>query len=74
MSKENNFKLIKIPAEWKKYGNSAGYLRNEKMAELANACIGFIVKGIKCPGTEMMLRLATKKNLLVKRYEYPESE
>lgn len=69
-AEENNFRLIKIPAEWDKYGKRAGHLRNAKMAEIANACIGFVVKGVKCPGTENMLKIATEKNLLVRRFDY----
>jgi hypothetical protein len=33
--------LLRMPAKWDLYGKSAGYRRNECMAEMANACIVF---------------------------------
>lgn len=73
-AEENGFKLIRIPADWDRFGKRAGFLRNKKMADLANGCIGFIVKDVKCSGTEMMLRISQEKNLKVRRIEYDPSE
>lgn len=33
--------VIRKPADWDRYGRSAGYRRNEEMAEIADACIIF---------------------------------
>lgn len=37
----NDYKLTKFPADWNKYGKTAGYLRNMQMAEYADALIAF---------------------------------
>lgn len=65
-AKENNFSLKIISANWDKYGKRAGYLRNNKMAELGNACIAFIVESEDCKRTKMLVRLAREKHLLVR--------
>ena len=57
-------KLIKrFPAEWDKYGKSAGYKRNEVMAEYADALIA--VWDGKSRGTSHMIDLARKQGLQV---------
>lgn len=33
--------IKRFPANWKKFGKSAGYIRNKEMAEYANALIAF---------------------------------
>lgn len=38
---ERNIPLIKMNAEWDKYGRSAGYIRNKDMAEKANGLVAF---------------------------------
>ena len=38
---DNNISVIECPANWDKYGKRAGYLRNEEMAKIADACIVF---------------------------------
>lgn len=53
-------------AKWDKYGNAAGPLRNQKMAEKGNAkaCIAFW--NGKSPGTKDMIKRAKKAGLTVK--------
>ena len=34
-------KILNFPADWNKFGKSAGYKRNEEMAKVANSCILF---------------------------------
>lgn len=63
---ENKYKVLKFPADWSKYGKRAGYIRNEKMAEEANACIAFLRDDKECKGTRNMISIARKKNLLVR--------
>lgn len=40
-AKEKGITLIEMPADWNKYGKSAGYKRNEQMASIADAVIAF---------------------------------
>ena len=70
----NNLARIRYPADWDKYGKSAGYRRNEEMAENADALIAFWDGRSK--GTLHMMRLAKKRGLrvVVIRYDFPQSE
>ena len=62
-AQKNNVSLKRFPAEWDKYGKSAGYRRNEQMAEYAESLIA-IWDG-KSKGTKHMIDIATRKNLKV---------
>jgi len=53
-----------FPADWDRYGKSAGYKRNEEMAQYADACVLF--PGGK--GTEHMRNLALKKGMKIIDY------
>ena len=55
---ENCFEIEKHPAEWKKYGRSAGPIRNRKMAEAADLVICFWDG--KSRGTRSMIQNAEK--------------
>lgn len=63
-AKKYNFCLNLFPADWDKYGKSAGVIRNKEMADYADALIVFW-DGIS-KGTENMIKVAEKKNLLIK--------
>ena len=52
-----------FPADWKQWGRRAGYLRNEQMAQHADALIA--VWDGKSPGTRHMIRLAQARGLPV---------
>lgn len=52
------------PAEWHIHGKSAGYKRNEVMANNADALIA-IWDGVS-KGTRHMINIATNKNLIMK--------
>lgn len=57
-------KLTKFPADWDKYGKSAGYIRNEEMAKYANENgILFAFWDGKSKGTNHMINLAKKYSL-----------
>lgn len=60
--------VLKYPADWDKYGKSAGYKRNEQMAKVADACILF--PGGK--GTGHMSDIARKKGLIVWEWLFPQ--
>lgn len=53
--------LKRFPADWNRHGRSAGFIRNEKMAEYADALIA-IWDG-KGSGTVHMIKQAEKNNL-----------
>ena len=40
-AKENNYQIERFPADWNKFGRSAGYKRNKQMAENSDAAIVF---------------------------------
>lgn len=66
-AKTNNIDIELFPANWDKYGKSAGYIRNEEMAKNADALIA-IWDGIS-KGTKHMIGLANKYNLDVYTYK-----
>ena len=57
---ERNYKLEKYPADWNRYGKSAGYRRNERMAKIADVGIGFWDGRSK--GTKHMIDIMKKLN------------
>ncbi|AYP68354.1 hypothetical protein PQE75_gp125 [Bacillus phage vB_BcoS-136] len=60
-AKEHNCGLKIFPADWEKYGKSAGYRRNAEMANYADACVCFWDR--KSRGTRHMIDLANKKGI-----------
>jgi len=40
-AREHNIPLIAMPADWNRFGRSAGYRRNEEMAKIADMAILF---------------------------------
>lgn len=62
-ARENNLALHQFPADWDKYGRSAGMIRNREMAEFADALIA--VWDGKSRGTKNMIDIATLKGLKV---------
>lgn len=58
---ENNLPVVRFPADWNKYGKSAGYVRNKQMAEYATHCVCFWDG--KSKGTKMMISLAKSNGL-----------
>lgn len=60
-AKENNYKIEYFPANWEKYGKSAGFIRNKEMIDIADAVIAFWNGESK--GTENTISLAKEKNI-----------
>lgn len=58
---ENHYNLEKYPAMWDIFGKSAGYKRNEEMANIADACVVFWDG--KSSGTKHMIDIAKKNKL-----------
>lgn len=67
---ENLIPYELYPADWNRYGKSAGYKRNVLMAENAEALIA-LWNG-KSKGTKHMIDIAKTKNLKVFVYYYHE--
>ena len=59
-AKENGFKTELYPADWEKYGKSAGPKRNEQMAKVADCVICFWDR--KSLGTKSMIGFAKEYN------------
>lgn len=58
---ERGMGLITKPADWNRFGKSAGYIRNEEMAKLGDALILFWDGQSR--GSKHMLDLAKKYNI-----------
>jgi hypothetical protein len=65
---ENGFPVEPYPADWNKYGKAAGYIRNEEMAKVANAAIGFWDG--KSKGTKHMIDLCSKYGTPIRVVKY----
>jgi len=68
-AKEKGYNIIRMPADWDKYGKGAGYRRNEDMASIADCCVCFWDG--KSKGTNHMINLAKQYDLQLRiiRYE-----
>ena len=64
--------LKQFPANWDKFGNKAGYLRNKDMAEYASEGIGvlFLFWDGKSKGSKNMLELAHRYELELNVIKY----
>jgi hypothetical protein len=60
--------IKRMPANWDKHGKSAGYKRNEQMAQIATHCVLFWDG--KSRGTMHMRDLARQYNLILRVYRY----
>lgn len=61
---DNGYPIKRFPANWDKYGKSAGYKRNAQMAEYADGLIAFWDG--KSRGTKHMIDLAKRSGLKVR--------
>jgi len=65
---EHELPVVQFPAEWSKYGKSAGYKRNAVMADYADALVAFWDGASR--GTKHMIDLAKEKDLHVRIVKY----
>ena len=71
-AQDEGFSLEVFPANWNKFGKSAGFKRNEQMAEVADALIAFWDG--KSHGTKHMIEIMENKKLLVRVVNYETSD
>lgn len=57
-----------MPADWNRLGRSAGYQRNQDMADVADAVVAFW--NGSSPGTRHMINLAKERNLPLRVIRY----
>jgi len=67
-AKERNLKIDSHPANWDKYGKSAGYRRNKEMVDIASAAICFWDG--KSKGTKHTINLCKEKGIPCKIVKY----
>jgi len=67
-AKQKKYELVKFPADWDKYGMSAGYIRNAEMSKDATDLVAFWDG--KSKGTKNMIDIAKKKKIKVKVVRY----
>lgn len=64
---EKQIAIWRMPANWDKFGKSAGFIRNEAMADMADACV-VLWDGVS-KGSKNMIDIAERKGLKVYVYE-----
>lgn len=62
-AKEHGIPIKPFPADWKKYGKSAGPIRNKEMAKYADALIA--IKHAVSAGTDNMIQFAQAEGLMI---------
>lgn len=58
---DKGFAVEKFPAQWDKFGKSAGQKRNRQMADVADAVVAFWADGSR--GTADMIRVAIERRI-----------
>lgn len=61
---EKGLGVNRMPADWDTHGRRAGYVRNEQMAEVADALVAFWDGESR--GTKHMIDIATAKGMMVR--------
>ena len=69
---ERGYEVRYFPADWERYGRSAGYRRNTQMAENADALVAFWDG--KSMGTRHMISIAKSHGLEVRVVKFKEAE
>ena len=69
---EHGLHRSEYPADWRKLGKQAGFIRNEEMASNADALVAFWDGHSR--GTKHMIDTARRKGLIVRVVRYKEEE
>ena len=67
-AKRRGYKIDYHPANWNKYGKSAGFIRNKEMVDIASAAICFWDG--KSKGTKHTIDLCKEKGIPIKIVKY----
>lgn len=67
-ARERGLALVRMPADWHKYGKRAGYMRNVEMAKAATHCVIFRVNHSK--GSSHMLAIAKDFQMCTRIYDF----
>ncbi|HMA37544.1 MAG TPA: SLOG family protein [Chloroflexia bacterium] len=63
-AEQHNIPVVRRPANWDRFGKSAGYRRNEQMAQIADAAIVITMgDAAASPGAHHMIDIARKRGL-----------
>lgn len=65
-AEEHGYKILSYPADWAKYGKSAGFKRNIEMSKVSDALVAFWDG--KSKGTKHMIDLMKNKPTRIVRY------
>ena len=65
---EKGYKVFCFPADWSSFGKSAGFVRNEEMAQNADALVAFW--NGKSRGTQHMIKTAERYKLKIRVKNY----
>lgn len=68
-AKSKNIPVEQYIPNWDSEGKKAGYLRNVRMAKVAEACVTFMMKSNHSKGTTHMLNIARDHKLLTTSFE-----
>ena len=69
-AEERNLHVIRKPANWDKFGKSAGYIRNAEMADISDGLIAFWNGNKEHSGTYHMVSLAKEHDLILRVIRY----
>lgn len=67
-AKEHNIKVTQFPANWNKYKKSAGFKRNEEMADYADALL--VIWNGTSNGTKHMIETMHNKKKAIHFYDF----
>ena len=67
-AKDRGYTIHSFPADWKKYGRSAGFVRNKEMVKNADALVAFWDG--QSHGTKHMIELAYQQEIKVRIKRY----
>lgn len=70
VARSMNMAVVQYPADWRRYGRRAGYVRNAEMLENANpeVALAFFKLGAENKGTAMMVKLCKDRGVPVTEY------